>query len=79
MEFAKIEVLRGLSQEALATDAAVDRSCVGRLERGLENPTIAVIERLAEALDFELVEFFKAPAKSDKPPRPLPSGRKRAL
>lgn len=75
----RLRVLRGLSQEALATDAAVDRSYVGRLERGLENPTVAVIERLAEALDFELVEFFKVPAKGDKPPRPLASGRKRAL
>ncbi len=74
----RLRVVRGLSQDALAADASVDRSYVGRLERGLENPTVAVLERLAEALDFDLIEFFKTPSKGDRPPRPLPSGRKRA-
>jgi transcriptional regulator with XRE-family HTH domain len=40
----------GLSQEALAVDAGIDRTYVSRLERGLENPTISVLEKLARAL-----------------------------
>jgi hypothetical protein len=33
-------VRRGLSQEALAVDAGIDRSYVGRTERGVENPNL---------------------------------------
>jgi len=47
----RLRVRRGLSQESLAVDAGVDRSYVSRLERGLENPTVAVLERLAAAVD----------------------------
>ena len=38
-----------LSQENLAVDADVDTSYVSRIENGLENPSIAFVERLASA------------------------------
>jgi transcriptional regulator with XRE-family HTH domain len=41
---------RGLTQEALAVDAEIDRTYVSRLERGLKNPIVAVLEKLARAL-----------------------------
>jgi transcriptional regulator with XRE-family HTH domain len=70
----RLRVERALSQEALAVDAAVDRTYVSRLERGIENPTILVLERLAKALEVDIVEFFdKAQARG--PVKPLPSGR----
>lgn len=72
----KLRVLRGLSQEALAVDAAIDRTYVSRLERGLENPTVAVLERIAVALDARIEEFFIVPAEGEPPPQPLPKGRK---
>ncbi len=72
----RLRVRRGLSQENLAVDAGIDRTYVSRLERGLENPTIAVLERLAEALDTKIVEFFAIPAANEPAPRPLPSGRR---
>lgn len=72
----RLRVARSLSQEALAVDAAVDRTYVGRLERGLENPTVAVLERLAKALDANIVEFFDAARVSRGPVKPLPSGRR---
>jgi transcriptional regulator with XRE-family HTH domain len=56
----RIRVLRGLSQEVLAVDANIDRTYVSRLERNLENPTVAVLERLARALQCEITEFFAA-------------------
>jgi transcriptional regulator with XRE-family HTH domain len=31
-----------MSQEALAVDADIDRTYASRLERGLENPTVAI-------------------------------------
>jgi transcriptional regulator with XRE-family HTH domain len=51
-------------------------SYVSRLERGLENPTVAVLEQLAEALVAEIVEFFAVPAPGEPPPKPLPGGRR---
>jgi len=65
-----------LSQESLAADAGIDRSYVSRLERGLENPTIALIEQLADALGATIVEFFVAPAPDEPPPKPLRGGRR---
>ena len=41
---------RGLSQEALALECDIDRSYVSRMERGLRQPTIAMLIRLSETL-----------------------------
>jgi transcriptional regulator with XRE-family HTH domain len=49
-----LRVKRGLSQERLAFDAQVDRSYLGSLERGMENPTVAVLDRLAAVLAVRL-------------------------
>lgn len=54
----RIRVARGLSQEVLAVDAGIDRTYVSRLERHLENPTVAVLERIAKALDCSVVDLF---------------------
>ena len=54
----RIRVARELSQEALAVDAEIDRTYVSRLERNLENPTVAVLERLARALNCKVVDLF---------------------
>jgi transcriptional regulator with XRE-family HTH domain len=35
-----------------------------RLERGLENPTVAVLERIAKALSANIEEFSKCPVLS---------------
>jgi transcriptional regulator with XRE-family HTH domain len=51
-------VARGLSQEALAVEAEIDRTYVSRLERNLENPTVLVLERLAEALKCKIADLF---------------------
>lgn len=44
----------GLSQEALALQADVDRTYVSQLERGIANPSLLVLHRLADALDVTL-------------------------
>jgi transcriptional regulator with XRE-family HTH domain len=48
----RLRLERGLSQEALAVDAGIDRTYVSRLERGLENPTVAVLEKLTRAFEY---------------------------
>jgi transcriptional regulator with XRE-family HTH domain len=70
----RLRVARGLSQEALAVDAEIDRTYVSRLERGLENPSVAVLERLAKALSANIEELFKAPRSDEAAPRPLKGG-----
>jgi transcriptional regulator with XRE-family HTH domain len=72
----RVRVKRALSQEALAADAGIDRTYVSRLERGLENPTAAMLEQLAGALGAEIVEFFVVPAPGDPLPEPLRGGRR---
>ncbi len=41
----------GLSQEALADKAGVHRTYISQLERGLKSPTLAVLMKLAAALE----------------------------
>jgi len=72
----RLRVARGIAQEALAVDAEVDRTYVSRLERNMENPTVAVLERLAHALGTEITEFFAVPKPGARPPAVLPKGRR---
>ena len=74
----RLRVTRGLSQEALAVDAAIDRTYVSRLERELENPTVAVLEKLATALDVDIASFFDQNAVRSAV-KPLSGGRKRMV
>ena len=45
---------RGLSQEGLALECGVHRTYVSGVERGIRNPTVVVLERIARALDEPL-------------------------
>jgi transcriptional regulator with XRE-family HTH domain len=72
----RLRVERGLAQEALAIDAGIDRTYVSRLERGLENPTVAVLERLAAALSVQITELFVVPEPDAPAPQLLQSGRR---
>jgi transcriptional regulator with XRE-family HTH domain len=63
----RLRVARELSQEALAVDAGIDRTYVSRLERGLENPTVAVLEKLSRALSSNIEELFRAPRAAEAP------------
>lgn len=72
----KIRVSRGISQEVLAVDAGVDRTYVSRVERGLENPTVGVVERLALALSVEIAAFFVPPTPGETLPPVLKKGPK---
>jgi transcriptional regulator with XRE-family HTH domain len=73
----RIRVRQDLSQESLAVDAGIDRTYVSRIERGLENPTVAILEQLAKALCVDIVDLFAMPTKNEPPPKPLPGGRRR--
>jgi len=50
MEIRRARAGAGISQEALAVDAGLDRSYVGGIERGEHNLTIMSVTKIAEAL-----------------------------
>lgn len=74
----RIRVALGVSQERLAFDAGVDRSYLGGVERGEANPTVDVLERLAETLGVPLAELFVEIDQATVPVQGLPRGRKPA-
>ncbi|MBP0441307.1 helix-turn-helix domain-containing protein [Tianweitania sediminis] len=53
----RLRKARGLSQEELAHAADVHQTYVSDLERGKRNPSILVLDRLAKALDADLVDL----------------------
>ena len=73
-----LRVERGLSQERLAADAGIDRAYLGGIERQVENPTIDLLDRLAQVLDVTLSDLVRLPAEGAPPPVPLKRGRKKA-
>jgi transcriptional regulator with XRE-family HTH domain len=60
---------RGLSQEELAFSAGMKRSYVSDMERGLRNPTVRAIARLAAALAVEPASLLLAPSPTNAPNR----------
>ena len=49
---------KGMSQEDLALDSGVNKNYLSDLERGMRNPTINVLERIALTLEVTLSELF---------------------
>lgn len=49
---------RGWSQEALADEAALDRTYISGIERVVRNPTITVIDRVSVALGCRLSDLL---------------------
>ncbi|MGN6467939.1 MAG: helix-turn-helix domain-containing protein [Rhizobiaceae bacterium] len=50
----------GISQEELANRAGIDRTYVSGIERGVRNPTVAILARLAAELDTTASDLLAA-------------------
>ena len=50
---------KGLSIEALALEANINRNYLGDLERGMRNPTVVVLNKIAKALEVDLSTLFE--------------------
>lgn len=63
-EFSIIQALidarkeKRLSQKELATLTGVDQADISRIERGIANPTLRLLRKLAEGLDMDLQLSF---------------------
>jgi transcriptional regulator with XRE-family HTH domain len=61
---------RGVSQEELAYRCALDRTYVSGIERGVRNPTVVVLERLAAVLGIEASDLLRANESAGQPGLP---------
>lgn len=52
---------RRFTQEQLAERAGLSYKFIGEVERGLANPTVDTLTRLAEALDLDVADLFGQP------------------
>lgn len=50
----RLRTEKGLSQEQFAFEVGIHRTYISDLERGTRNPTISVVERLAQYLNISL-------------------------
>jgi transcriptional regulator with XRE-family HTH domain len=64
----RLRYARGLTQEKLADVSGIDTRYLGGIERGQENPSIAVVGRLAAALGVHPADLLqeKRPTKASK-------------
>lgn len=56
----RIRTSKNISQEKLALNAELDRSYVGRVERGDNNVAVLTLSRLAAALDVSMSELLSS-------------------
>lgn len=55
----------GMSQEALALSADVDRTYISQLERGIANPSLQILYRIAKVLKADLGVVFQTAPKEN--------------
>lgn len=55
----KLRNSKNLSQEELADLANVHRTYIGMIERAEKNITLLTIEKIANALNVEIIELFE--------------------
>ena len=72
----RLRVERGFSQERLALTSGIDRSYLGRIERGSENVTVGTLEAVSTELKVHVSELFTEIDENAEPPKPLSAGRK---
>ena len=55
----EIRKVKNISQETLAVLADVNRTHMGRIERGDKSPTVATLEKISTALKCPISSLFK--------------------
>lgn len=58
LKIKKIREEMNLSQEQLAVNAGIDRSYMGRVERGEVSVSVLILSKILRALGFDLKSFF---------------------
>ena len=55
---ARIRKEKGLSQEVLAFECNLHRTYISGIERGIRNPSIVNLDKIARVLKISVKEFF---------------------
>lgn len=55
----ELRLAKGWTQEACALEAAMSSVYLSGIERGVRNPTVKNLARLATALDVDIAELFR--------------------
>jgi len=55
----KIRLEKGWTQELLSFEAEVNKNYISDLERGARNPTLKILEKIANALGVDIVDLLK--------------------
>lgn len=71
-----LRIRAGLSQEALADEARIDRAYVGKIERAEANVTVDLLETLAAVLKTDIAILFRGKRTGARAPKPLKKGPK---
>jgi transcriptional regulator with XRE-family HTH domain len=50
--------LLSISQEQLALEASVDRTYVSQIERGIGNPSLLILSKIADALEVSVLDLL---------------------
>lgn len=61
----RLRLAKGLTQEQLAFEAKIDLTYQGGIERGVRNPSLLVLTRIAAALGVEPAVLLERPDASD--------------
>lgn len=59
IRLAQLRKRQGISQEELAYRAEIDRTYISQMERGVCNPSLLVLSKVAAVLEVKLVDCFE--------------------
>src|SRR4030095_10891707 len=62
----QLRLLRSMTQEQISRLAGLPRATWANLESGTANPTLAVLQRVAEALQVRLEELIEPPRRQGR-------------
>ena len=65
----RLRAAKGLTQEELAHQADIHQTYLSGVEGGKRNPSIAVLDRIAKALESDIRVLFTIPGRAKRPIR----------
>ncbi|MGA8364153.1 MAG: helix-turn-helix transcriptional regulator [Solirubrobacteraceae bacterium] len=71
----RLRLGRRLSQEGLALEADIDRTYMSGIERGISNPSVVLLARLAKVLKVTVADLVTATSEKEPVLKNLPRGR----
>lgn len=55
----RLRMQKGFSQEGFAEACGLHRTYIGAIERAERNITLSTLQKIADALDIEIIQLFK--------------------